>query len=125
MATDTHLDRTKGRPLVKIKCGYPQRYSYKLILWKGNQSQRILKGRFDHQNEASDSVIIQHDAANLVGYSLSWEIYVKVPGGGSGQYAVRIEVEQDGDVVPGGLFTAGGPISNTALVADITDFVVS
>jgi hypothetical protein len=131
MAENTKLAASGGRPVVEISAGHPQRYSFTIVLQKppgqtwpdGNPGKLILSGAFDNQNQALASATIEEDANTLDGCSLQWVVFVKVPGGGRGQFRVTVTVSQDGNVV-GGPFTQSGIVDNTTAVSDFTDFDV-
>jgi hypothetical protein len=120
-----HLDLSKGIPEVTITCYHPQWYGYvfKLIkppgqTWSdGKTWKEIRSGTFDQSHEATDTFSIGYPATELVkGYDLYWEVYIKVPGGGNGQYGVNTEIKQDGVANPDSPFSDNGTISNKKLV---------
>jgi hypothetical protein len=131
MAEDTSISAGGPNPVVTITCGHPQRYSFTLVLQKppgetwpdGNPGKLILSGVFDKKNEAKASATLD-DADTLDGCSLQWVVFIKVPGGGQGQFRVTVTVTQD-DVVVGGPFTQSGKVDNVETVSDFTDFKVS
>ena len=132
MAQDTELSAAGSRPVVTIRCGQPQRFTYTIVLQKpagetwpdGNPGEKILGGVFDQQHEAEASTTIDQEANTLQGYSLQWVVFVKVPGGGSGQYTVSVEVSQDDNVV-GGPFVSSGAVNDVETVSDFSDFTVT
>jgi len=132
MADNTILFPEDSRPVVTISAGHPQRYTYTVVLHKphgqvwpdGKPGKLLLNGVFDNQHPPPDSVTIDEDPATLAGYSLQWLVFVKVPGGGKGQYRVTVDVRQDGQVV-GGPFTKEGVVDDTEGIADFSDFEVS
>jgi hypothetical protein len=131
MAATTSLSKTGSRPVVTIEAGHPQRYSFNIVLQKppgqtwpdGKPGKLILCGVFDNQNQAQASATIEEDPTTLNGCSLQWVVFVKVPGGGRGQFRVSVTVSQDGSVA-GGPFTQSGIVDNTTAVSDFTDFDV-
>lgn len=131
MADGTSISAAGSKPVVTLTCGHPQRYSYTIVLRKpdgetwpdGNPGKLLLSGVFDKKNEAEASVTLD-DADTLNGCSLQWVVFVKVPGGGKGQFRVTVTVTQDDSTV-GGPFTQSGAIDNVETVADFTDFEVS
>ena len=132
MAQNTKLKANGGRPVVEISAGHPQRYSFTIVLQKppgqtwpdGKPGKLILSGVFDNQNQAQQSETIEEDPNTLEGCSLQWVVFVKVPGGGRGQFRVTVTVSQDGNVV-GGPFTQSGIVDNTTAISDFTDFEVA
>ncbi|HJY29866.1 MAG TPA: hypothetical protein VJ306_17680 [Pyrinomonadaceae bacterium] len=131
MAADTSISAAGARPVVTLTAGHPQRYSYSIVLQKplgqtwpgGNPGKLILSGVFDKKNEATASVTLD-DADTLDGCSLQWVVFVKVPGGGKGQFRVTVTVTQD-DVIVGGPFTQSGVVDNVQIVSDFTDLKVT
>jgi|GEM_PF-2153731 hypothetical protein len=132
MAQNTPLASGGSQPVVEITAGHPQRYSFTVVLQKppgqlwpdGKPGKLILSGVFDNQNQARASATIQEDPRTLDGCSLQWVVFVKVPGGGRGQFRVSVTVSQDGNVV-GGPFSQSGVVDNTTAVSDFTDFDVA
>jgi hypothetical protein len=132
MAQNTKLEAGGGRPVVEISAGHPQRYSFTIVLQKplgqtwpdGKPGKLILSGVFDNQNQAQASATIEEDPNTLDGCSLQWVVFVKVPGGGRGQFRVSVTVSQDGNVV-GDPFTQSGIVDNTTAVSDFTDLDVA
>src|SRR5712692_8575986 len=132
MAQNTQLSGAGSKPVVTIRCGQPQRYSYTVVLQKpsgqklpdGNPGKVILSGKFDKQDDATASTTIDQDANTLDGYSLQWVVFIKVPGGGKGQYSVTVDVKQDGNVV-GGPFPQADTVDDVDTVSDFSDFKVS
>ena len=132
MAANTTLSASGGRPVVTIECGHPQRYSFTIVLQKppgqtwpdGKPGKVILNGVFDNENQAEASATIEEDPNTLDGCSLQWVVFVKVPGGGRGQFRVTVTVSQGGNVV-GGPFTQSGTVDNTTAISDFTDFDVA
>jgi len=138
MAANTPLSASGSRPVVRIDSGHPQRYSFTVALHKphgqfwpdGKPAKLLMNSRFDHQHAPPMSVTIDPDPAgttnlaDLAGCSLQWVVFVKVPGGGQGQFSVTVEVFQDGELV-GGPFTKQGVVDDADAVADFSDFDVS
>jgi len=131
MAAQTSISAAGSQPVVTLTCGHPQRYSYTIVLQKppgqtwpdGNPGKLLLSGVFDKKNEAEASVTLD-DADTLNGCSLQWVVFIKVPGGGKGQFRVTVTVSQDDNIV-GGPFTQSDSVNDTATVSDFTDFEVS
>ena len=131
MAKEPSLSAGGSKPVVTITSGHPQRYSFTIVLQKplgqtwpdGNPGKLILSGVFDKKNEAEASVELD-DADTLNGCSLQWVVFIKVPGGGTGQFRVTVTVTQDDEIV-GGPFTQSGKVNNVETVSDFTDFEVS
>ena len=126
-----HLSPAKSMPEVTIRCGFPVWYRYRFVLWKpdgqlwpdGRNWKDLHIGVFDKTKNASDTFPIGFEAKDLNGYSLSCEVYIKVPGGGSAQYSVDIDIKQDGKSV-GTPFTENKKINNVKVTSDFIDFIV-
>ena len=137
MAANTTLSAAGARPVVTISAGHPQRYSFTVVLHKphgqfwpnGKPGKILLNGRFDDQHAPPASVVIEPDPAgeidlaDLAGCSLQWVVFVKVPGGGNGQFRVSVDVRQNGQIV-GGPFTKEGVVNDSDAIADFSDFDV-
>lgn len=138
MADNTTLSAAGPRPVVTISSGHPQRYSFTVVLHKphgqlwpdGKPGKLLMNGRFDEQHQPPQSITVAADPAgtmdlaDLAGCSLQWVVFVKVPGGGKGQFRVTVDVRQNGQIV-GGPFTNEGVVDDTEAIADFSDFDVS
>lgn len=132
MADNTTLSPNGSKAVVTVSTGHPQRYTYTVVLQKppgqvwpsGKPGKLILSGIFDPQHGPPDSVTIEDDPATLAGCSLQWVVFIKVPGGGKGQFRVTVDVRQDGEIV-GGPFTKQGVVDNTEAISDFSDIVLS
>jgi hypothetical protein len=82
-----------------------------------------MSGVFDNQNNARDSATISQPVNTLDGYTLEWLVFIKVPGGGKGQFSVTVEVKQNGNTV-GGPFRTPGTVDDVETVADFSDLQV-
>lgn len=132
MADNTTLSSGGSKAVVTISTGHPQRYTYTVVLQKppgqlwpdGKPGKLLLNGVFDDEHQPPASVTIEDDPATLDGCSLQWVVFVKVPGGGKGQYRVTVDVRQNDNIV-GGPFTKEGVVDDTEAVSDFSDFEVS
>lgn len=132
MAANTNLSANGGAPEITVKCGNLNWYRYRVFLWKpgdekwpdGKSFKKIREGIFDTENNALDTFPIGMDAGDLDGYHLSWEFYIKMPGGGTGQYSVVVQVKQGDEDAMNPPYTAGGQVKNVKIVADSTELMV-
>ena len=134
MATPTTIDSGGGEPQVTVKGTNLIIYSCKFNLWKPEgqtwpetnaRKKRIHEVIFDINHPPTDTFSLG-PAAALENLTLTWDIDMIVPGGGGPlQYAVSVEIEQDGNVAMDPEWRETGQITNVKATGDFTELQVS
>jgi len=133
-AAPANIKAGGGDPQVTVKGTNLVRYTCNFFLWKppgqvwpetNERWKRIHQVIFNMNHAPSDTFSLG-PAAALRNLALTWDIDMKVPGGGGPlQYSASVEIKQDGADVMTPAWAEQGQITNTEAIAGDTELRVS
>jgi hypothetical protein len=133
-AAPTTIAAAGGEPEVTVNGGNLIRYTCRFFLWKpegqtwpgtNDRFKKIRDVTFNLDHPPTDTFSLG-PAPDLRNLALTWDIDMKVPGGGGPlQYSISVEITQDGNLAMNPTWLKQGQINNTEAVADDTELRVS
>jgi hypothetical protein len=133
-AAPTNISSNGGDPQVTVKGDNLIRYACGFFLWKpvgetwpetNERFKKIHEVTLNMNHPPIDTFSLGQ-ADGLRNLSLTWDIDMKVPGGGGPlQYSISVEIKQDGSLAMKPTWIKQGQINNTAAEADDTELRVA
>lgn len=133
-AAPTNIASGGGEPQVTVKGGNLIRYACKFFLWQpvgqtwpgtNDRFKKIRDVTFNLNHAPTDTFSLG-PAESLRGLALTWDIDMKVPGGGGPlQFSVSVEITQDGQSIMNPSWSQQGQITNTEAAAEDTELRVT